>query len=46
MPPLGVVKYVQVAKRRGRLGRYRFGFRRHEAIRVVRRVSSYPNGRS
>ncbi|HEY5660969.1 MAG TPA: glycosyltransferase family 2 protein [Gaiellaceae bacterium] len=46
MPPLGVVKYVQVARRRRRLGRYRFGFRRHEAIRVVRRVSSYPNGRS
>lgn len=46
MPPLGVVKYFQVAKRRWRLGRYRFGYRRHEVLRVIRRVATYPNGRS
>jgi cellulose synthase/poly-beta-1,6-N-acetylglucosamine synthase-like glycosyltransferase len=28
LPPLGVIKYVQSARRAGRLGRYRFGYRR------------------
>jgi cellulose synthase/poly-beta-1,6-N-acetylglucosamine synthase-like glycosyltransferase len=45
MPPLGVLKYFQVAKRRRRLGRYRFGYRRREVLRVIRRVATYPNGR-
>ena len=28
MPPLGAVTYVRIARRRGSLGRYRFGYRR------------------
>jgi hypothetical protein len=45
MPMLGVAKYVQVARRKGRLGRYRFGYRKREVLRVVRRVMTYPTGR-
>ena len=28
MPPLGVVRYVQLVRRNGSLGRFRFGYRR------------------
>jgi cellulose synthase/poly-beta-1,6-N-acetylglucosamine synthase-like glycosyltransferase len=45
MPMLGVLKYVEVARRKRRLGRYRFGYRRREVLRVVRRVMTYPTGR-
>jgi cellulose synthase/poly-beta-1,6-N-acetylglucosamine synthase-like glycosyltransferase len=45
MPLLGVVKYIEVARRKGRIGRYRFGYRRREVLRVVRRVMTYPTGR-
>jgi Glycosyl transferase family group 2 len=46
MPPLGALKYFELARSRRRAGRYRFGYRRHEALRVIRRVMSYPTGRS
>lgn len=46
MPPFGAVKYVELARRRRCAGRYRFGFRRHEVLRVIRRVATYPTGRS
>src|SRR3954454_18808137 len=45
MPLLGVVKYVELARRRKRLGRYRFGYRRNEVLRDVWRVKTYPSGR-
>jgi cellulose synthase/poly-beta-1,6-N-acetylglucosamine synthase-like glycosyltransferase len=45
MPLLGVVKYVELARRRRRLGRYRFGYRRNEVLRDVWRVTTYPSGR-
>ena len=45
MPLLGAVKYVELARRRGRLGRYRFGYRRNEVLRDVWRVTTYPSGR-
>ena len=45
MPPLGALKYFEVAKARGRVGRYQFGYRRREALRVIRRVMTYPTGR-
>ena len=46
MPPFGAVKYFELARRRRCAGRYRFGFRRHEVLRVIRRVATYPTGRS
>jgi cellulose synthase/poly-beta-1,6-N-acetylglucosamine synthase-like glycosyltransferase len=45
MPVLGVVKYVELARRRRHLGRYRFGYRRSEVLRDVWRVTTYPSGR-
>jgi hypothetical protein len=45
MPPFGAVKYFELARRRRRVGRYRFGFRRSEVLRVIRRVVTYPTGR-
>jgi cellulose synthase/poly-beta-1,6-N-acetylglucosamine synthase-like glycosyltransferase len=45
MPLLGVVKYVELARRRRRLGRYRFGYRRNEVLRDIWRVTTYPSGR-
>jgi cellulose synthase/poly-beta-1,6-N-acetylglucosamine synthase-like glycosyltransferase len=45
MPPLGALKYFELARSRRRAGRYRFGYRRYEALRVIRRVMSYPTGR-
>ena len=45
MPLLGVVKYVELARRRRCLGRYRFGYRRNEVLRDVGRVTTYPSGR-
>jgi cellulose synthase/poly-beta-1,6-N-acetylglucosamine synthase-like glycosyltransferase len=46
MPPFGVLKYFEVARAQRRLGRYGFGYRRREALRVIRRVLTYPSGRS
>jgi cellulose synthase/poly-beta-1,6-N-acetylglucosamine synthase-like glycosyltransferase len=46
MPPLGALKYFELAWRRRSAGRYRFGYRRYEALRVIRRVITYPTGRS
>jgi cellulose synthase/poly-beta-1,6-N-acetylglucosamine synthase-like glycosyltransferase len=46
MPPLGALTYLQLARRRRNVGRYRFGYRRREALRVIRRVMTYPTGRS
>jgi Glycosyl transferase family group 2 len=45
MPLLGAVKYVELARHRGRLGRYRFGYRRDQVLRDVWRVTTYPSGR-
>jgi cellulose synthase/poly-beta-1,6-N-acetylglucosamine synthase-like glycosyltransferase len=45
MPLLGVVKYFELARRRRRLGRYRFAYRRDEVLRDVWRVTTYPSGR-
>jgi hypothetical protein len=45
MPVLGVVKYAELARRRRRLGRYRFGYRRNEVLRDAWRVTTYPSGR-
>ena len=46
MPVFGALKYFELARRRRRVGRYRFGFRRREVLRVIRRVATYPSGRS
>ena len=46
MPPLGALKYFEVARHRRRVGRYRFGYRRREVLRVIQRVMTYPTGRS
>jgi hypothetical protein len=46
MPAFGALKYFELARRRRRVGRYRFGFRRREVLRVIRRVATYPSGRS
>ena len=46
MPPFGALKYLELARRRRRAGRYGFGYRRYEAVRVIRRVVTYPTGRS
>ena len=46
MPPLGALKYIELARRRRRVGRYRFGYRRDQVLRDIRRVSTYPSGRS
>jgi Glycosyl transferase family group 2 len=45
MPPLGALKYFELARRRRRAGRYRFGYRRREVLRVIKRVMTYPTGR-
>jgi hypothetical protein len=45
MPPLGALKYIELARRRGRVGRYRFGFRRDAVLRDARRITTYPSGR-
>jgi cellulose synthase/poly-beta-1,6-N-acetylglucosamine synthase-like glycosyltransferase len=45
MPPLGALKYVELARRRRRIGRYRFSYRREQALRDVWRVTTYPSGR-
>ena len=46
MPAFGALTYFKLAKERRCVGRYRFGYRRHEALRVIRRVIAYPTGRS
>jgi hypothetical protein len=46
MPAFGALKYFELARRRRRVGRYRFGYRRREVLRAVRRVMTYPTGRS
>jgi len=46
MPLFGALTYFRLARARRRIGRYRFTFRRREVLRVVRRVATYPNGRS
>jgi hypothetical protein len=46
MPPLGALKYFELARRRRRIGRYAFGYRRRQILRDVRRVLTYPSGRS
>jgi cellulose synthase/poly-beta-1,6-N-acetylglucosamine synthase-like glycosyltransferase len=46
MPPLGALKYVELARRRGCVGRYAFGYRRRQVLRDIRRVMTYPSGRS
>jgi Glycosyltransferase like family 2 len=46
LPLFGALKYFELARRRRRAGRYGFGFRRHEVLRVIRRVTTYPSGRS
>jgi Glycosyl transferase family group 2 len=43
MPPLGALKYIELARRRRRVGRYRFGYRREQVLRDVRRVRTYPS---
>jgi hypothetical protein len=45
MPPLGALKYFELARRRRQMGRYRFGYRRREVLRVIERVMTYPSGR-
>jgi len=45
MPPLGALKYIELARRRRRLGRYAFGYRRDEVLRDIWRVTTYPSGR-
>jgi hypothetical protein len=45
MPPFGALKYLELARRRRRAGRYRFGYRRREVLRVIVRVMTYPTGR-
>ena len=46
MPVFGAVTYFELARRRRRVGRYEFGYRRREVLRVIRRVATYPSGRS
>jgi Glycosyl transferase family group 2 len=43
MPPLGALKYIELARRRRHVGRYRFGYRREQVLRDVRRVRTYPS---
>jgi hypothetical protein len=45
MPAFGALTYFELARRRGRVGRYEFGYRRREVLRVIRRVTTYPSGR-
>jgi hypothetical protein len=45
MPVFGAVTYFELARRRRRAGRYEFGYRRREVLRVIRRVTTYPSGR-
>ena len=46
MPVFGALTYFELAHRRRRVGRYAFGYRRRELLRVIRRVTTYPSGRS
>jgi cellulose synthase/poly-beta-1,6-N-acetylglucosamine synthase-like glycosyltransferase len=46
MPVFGALKYFELARGRRRVGRYGFGYRRREVLRVIRRVTAYPSGRS
>jgi len=46
MPAFGALTYFQLARSRRCAGRYQFGYRRREALRVIRRVIAYPTGRS
>jgi hypothetical protein len=46
MPVFGALTYFQLAGSRRCAGRYQFGYRRREALRVIRRVIAYPTGRS
>jgi hypothetical protein len=46
MPVFGALTYFGLARRRRRVGRYCFGYRRSEVLRVIRRVTAYPSGRS
>jgi hypothetical protein len=46
MPVFGALTYLGLARRRRRVGRYGFGYRRREVLRVIRRVTTYPSGRS
>jgi cellulose synthase/poly-beta-1,6-N-acetylglucosamine synthase-like glycosyltransferase len=46
MPVFGALTYFELAQRRRRVGRYAFGYRRRELLRVIRRVTTYPSGRS
>jgi cellulose synthase/poly-beta-1,6-N-acetylglucosamine synthase-like glycosyltransferase len=46
MPVFGALTYFELAWRRRRVGRYGFGYRRREVLRVIRRVTTYPSGRS
>jgi len=46
MPVFGALTYFELARRRRRVGRYGFGYRRREVLRVIRRVTTYPSGRS
>jgi hypothetical protein len=46
MPLFGALTYFGLARRRRHVGRYGFGYRRREVLRVVRRVMTYPSGRS
>jgi cellulose synthase/poly-beta-1,6-N-acetylglucosamine synthase-like glycosyltransferase len=46
MPVFGALTYFKLARRRRRVGRYEFGYRRREVLRVIRRVTTYPSGRS
>jgi len=45
LPPFGALKYFELARRRRRVGRYQFGYRRREVLRVIARVMTYPTGR-
>ena len=46
MPVFGALTYFELARCRRRVGRYAFGYRRREVLRVIRRVTTYPSGRS
>jgi len=45
LPPFGALKYFELARRRRCVGRYQFGYRRREVLRVIARVMTYPTGR-
>ena len=45
MPVFGALTYFGLQSAGGARGRYAFGYRRREVLRVVRRVTTYPSGR-